>query len=305
MEPKITIAVCTYNRKRILQECLYSLRNQKISQEIFNIIVVDNNSSDGTADFVQNMLMDWTNAKYIFEPIQGLSHARNRALGETKTAWLAFLDDDAKARNNWIETILTTISKNDFDAFGGPYYAWYHFGQPPHWRPDTFDTYVAEQGYGPLQGATYIPGGNCAIRVSAARECGGFAQNLGMVGKTCAYGEETALFKTMKASRYRLGYVPHMIIDHCVCLHKYKLVWQIQSLFARGRAKQRISPEQKPLMLLRYVYKFLKVPLNIIRQSIHSDNKVSFLKLLFYGFTSPLFYSGVIFERYFGEKRND
>lgn len=198
-------------------------------------MIINNNSTDDTqkiAEYFKNKFFDF---HIFFEKQQGLSHARNRAFRECQTKWIAFLDDDAKAHPDWVSTILTTIQKNDFDAFGGPYYAWHPYGPAPSWLPEDFGTYESPQGYGLLQGDTFIPGGNCVLRSDVARRIGTFSIELGMNGSLCGYGEETQFFERMRTAGYRMGYVPQLKIDHCVLPYKYTLRWQLHSAFISGR----------------------------------------------------------------------
>ena len=232
--PLVTVVVCTYNRAYILAECLASLVSQTTPLDQFEILVIDNNSTDDTHKVAAEFCDRVPDARVVFEPSQGLSHARNRGLAEAQSEWIAFIDDDAKAHPGWVASILSTIAKNDFDAFGGPYYAWHRFGTPPAWLPESFGTYLGSPTYGPL-GIHHIPGGNCAFKKQAVIDAGAFPVELGMAGHKCAYGEETLVFNRLKASGNRLGFVPDMRIDHCVLPHKYTLRWQLSSAFASGR----------------------------------------------------------------------
>ncbi len=203
-------------------------------QEQWRVLVVNNNSTDATQEEAQKFVGRLPGLRVVIEPAQGLAHARNRGLAEAQTEWVAFLDDDAKAHANWVGTILETIAKGDFDAFGGPFYTWHRYGPPPSWLPDNFGTYTGPGQYGPL-GGFYIPGGNCAFKKYLALALGGFPAELGMSGNKSAYGEETLLFNKMRAEGHRLGFAPDMGIDHCVLPYKYKLRWQLISAFASGR----------------------------------------------------------------------
>lgn len=234
MLPSLTVIICTYNRAFIIGECLESLVRQTTALETFEILLVDNNSNDETQKVAASYVHKLPNLKIAEELQQGLSHARNRGVAEAQTEWIAFLDDDAKARPDWVETILATIAKDDFDAFGGPYYAWHRSGPPPSWFPENFGTYFGAPQYGQL-GQFHIPGGNCALKKTAAQAAGSFSTELGMSGNKSAYGEETLLFNRMKEHGYRLGFVPDMAIDHCVLPYKYSLRWQFASAFAAGR----------------------------------------------------------------------
>ena len=241
VQPQLTVVICTYNRAYILGECLQSLQQQTVPTCFFNVIVADNNSTDNTQALLKDFTHGWPQLKIIVENKQGAGSARNAALKEVTTDWVACLDSDGKAHPNWLAEIFETIKKDDFDAFGGPYYAWHFFGPPPKWFPKKFGTYEAAQGYGPLQRDSYIPGGSCAFKLSTAKAVGNFPTNIGMTGNKCAYGEETVMFNRMHDAGFRLGYVPNMKIDHCVLPYKYSFIWQMKSFYARGQSYQEIT----------------------------------------------------------------
>lgn len=240
--PNITVIIAAYNRGNILGECLNSLLSQTISNKSFNVIIIDNNSTDNTQEILSTFSRNWPQLKIITECKQGAGHARNTALDIVTTEWVACLDSDGKAHPDWIEKIISEIEKNSFDAFGGPYYAWHFFGPPPQWFPPEFGTYEAQQSYGLLQGDSYIPGGNCAFKLATAKAVGGFPTDIGgMTGGKCLYGEETLMFNRMREAGFRLGYVPDMKIDHCVLPYKYSFFWQMKSYLARGESNYQIT----------------------------------------------------------------
>ena len=78
MVAHLSVIVCTYNRCDLLTGCLQSLGDQRLSPARFEVVVVDNNSTDDTAAVVEHHQARLANLRYVFEPIQGLSHARNR-----------------------------------------------------------------------------------------------------------------------------------------------------------------------------------------------------------------------------------
>ena len=235
--PLLTVVICTYNRSFILGECLDSLVTQTVPVEKFEILVVDNNSTDGTQKIATEFCNGIPNAHVISEPTQGLSYARNRGLKEAKSEWVAFIDDDAKASPQWVSSILKTIKAGDFDCFGGPYRAWHRFGPPPAWFSSDWENSISihQSHYGPMVAGNYPTGGTCAMHRELALLLGGFPTDVGMSGDKCAYGEETALFQKMLQYGMRIGYVPEMVIDHCVLPYKYSLVWRLKSAYAHGR----------------------------------------------------------------------
>jgi glycosyltransferase involved in cell wall biosynthesis len=239
----LTVIICTYNRAFILEDCLNSLACQNVSLNLFHVLVINNNSTDDTRKVAERYAGNLPGFRVVDEPRQGLACARNRGLIEAQTEWVAFLDDDAKARPDWVAAILDAIGEDDFDGFGGPYYAWHRFGPAPNWFDPAWGTYAPEQTYGPLTEA-HIPGGNCALRREYAIVAGNFPEDLGMSGKKCAYGEETLLFERMRKRGFRLGFVPKMIIDHCVLPYKYSFWWKLKSGFASGSAWALVSIEK-------------------------------------------------------------
>lgn len=275
----LTIAICTYNRSDYIEHVLLSLVQQTISSSQYSLLIVDNNSTDSTQSIVQSFSDKFKNFKICVEHKQGLSFARNRAIQECITPWIAFLDDDAKADKNWVKEVLYSIKRNDFDAFGGPYTAWLAHGPLPSWLPSDYGNYRPIQSYGPLQQGTHIPGGNCAIRLEICKKVGEFSHNMGMKGKSCGYGEETLLFMKMQQQGFRLGFVPAMKIEHCVLPHKYNLIWQLRSAFSGGRDWIRLQQyigNQKNIPY--YLYIFLLTTVKCIKYfRIYTFKKALFL----------------------------
>lgn len=281
MHHNLTIVICTYNRAHILSEALTSLLQQTVPTEDYSILIIDNNSTDHTQELVESFKNKFTDIRIVLENNQGLSHARNRAFKECQTEWLAFLDDDAKAHPDWVETILHTIEKGDFDGFGGPFYAWHHYGPAPRWLPEDFGTYESPQGYGLLEENTYIPGGNSVLRCDAARSVGTFSTELGMNGDHCGYGEETQFFERMRTAGYRMGYVPKLKIDHCVLPYKYTLRWQMRSAFEYGKAAANFPENIKKIMLLRCLWHCFRAPFRILSDIIRHRKNFTLSRIIF------------------------
>ncbi len=101
-----TVAICTYNGEKRLPVVLERLRSQINTEQIsWEIVVIDNNSTDNTAKLIQEYQVNWSQAypiKYYFEPQQGLAFARQRAVQEANGTLVGFLDDDNLATPNWV-----------------------------------------------------------------------------------------------------------------------------------------------------------------------------------------------------------
>ncbi len=241
---KLSILIATYNRAHIINYCLQSLVEQTALQDDFEVIIINNKCTDTTDEVVQGFAGKIKNLRIIYEEKQGLSHARNAGFAATQSDWLAYLDDDAQARPTWVEVIFREIEHGKFDAFGGPYLAWHHYGPAPKWfAPDWCSTAHLFNYYGeiPIQRACPI-GCNCVLRKDAVLKVGGFDAKLGMTGNTCAYGEETKLFEDMRKAGFRLGSVPDLVIAHCVLPYKYSMKWRVKAAFAHGYAAPHVEP---------------------------------------------------------------
>lgn len=234
--PIITVIIATYNRAYILGECLESLATQTASQETFEVIVVDNNSTDNTEAIVGLFYDKIPGLCFVKESRQGLSYARNTGISIARAEWIACLDSDAKAHANWIEIILREISRDNFDCFGGPYLAWHRDRIPPVWFAKEWESTIHDYKlYRVLPEKIFPTGGSCAFKKKLALAVGEFPVDIGMQGEKCGYGEETKLFVHMCESGARIGSVPDMLIDHCVLPYKYTMAWRLHSAYAHGR----------------------------------------------------------------------
>jgi glycosyltransferase involved in cell wall biosynthesis len=87
---KITAVLCTYNRAELLAEALDSLLAQSLAPETYEILVVDNGSTDATVDVVQAFGARHL-VRYLLEQRLGLSHARNTGAAAARTPYVAYL----------------------------------------------------------------------------------------------------------------------------------------------------------------------------------------------------------------------
>lgn len=120
----LTIAICTFNGAVRVPEVLDHLRRQTDADHLsWEVLVIDNNSTDDTAQAVHNQRARWrpdVPLTYILEERQGLAHARQRAVDAGSGEWIAFLDDDNLPRHDWVAAALGFARTHDrAAAFGG------------------------------------------------------------------------------------------------------------------------------------------------------------------------------------------
>lgn len=97
----ISIVICTYNRADILQQTLESFFSLNSLDNNFELIVVDNNSTDTTREIVEYFVDQNPQVLYRFEKKPGLSQARNTGIKEAKGEIVAFVDDDVFFDKEW------------------------------------------------------------------------------------------------------------------------------------------------------------------------------------------------------------
>jgi len=204
-----SVIICTYNRCDLLKESLVSILSIMPDNGKYELIVIDNNSTDNTKETVRN----FTNVRYVLEANQGLSYARNRAIKESQNTILLFLDDDIELNSNYFEICKALYSESDCNIVGGkvlPYKV-----QIPHWLAPEFYylSSVFDLGNQPMD-VSKVMGANYTMRKSVAVEVGGYNINLGRKGKNLAGGEEVEYLNRAKSKGYKINYEPNLVVYH-------------------------------------------------------------------------------------------
>jgi len=235
--PQISVIICTYNRAVPLARALTAFRDQKDPPPT-EIIVVDNNSSDGTAQAVRRRTEDLRPllpVTYVFEPTQGLSRARNAGIAAARGEILAFLDDDAVPSPGWLAAIAEIFATHpDAAAAGGPIEP--EFETPrPAWLSPGLEGYYAILDLG--HDAQEFPrnrlpfGANMALRRNDLGDLR-FSEALGRCGTSLASGEEFALLAKLRDQDRKIYYAPGMHVHHFIGKERLRIEW----LMARSRA---------------------------------------------------------------------
>ena len=115
--PLISIIVPAYNRADEIDEFLYSFEKQ--SAKNFEIIVVDDGSTDNTKTVVETHKHK-LDLKYFFQQNKGPGVARNSGMEKAKGDIFVFIDSDCTVPENYIKNLTRHLENEDFDAFGGP-----------------------------------------------------------------------------------------------------------------------------------------------------------------------------------------
>jgi glycosyltransferase involved in cell wall biosynthesis len=266
-----TVAICTYNGADRLPEVLTYLQRQVGTEAIqWEVLVVDNNSSDRTADVVRQFTHHWREdcqLRYSFEPKQGVFYARNRAIQEAKSAeWVGFLDDDNLPDENWVaEAYRFGQSNPKVGAYGGIIHA--KLDDSP---PDYFDRIkilfaIYNRGSKPFcyersakpRRIPAAPGS--VVRKQAWREC--IPQRLMLQGRDEAKKtmlgacEDLECMYYIQNSNWQIWHNPTMEIWHHIPVSRLERQYLLKVARTSGMSNHalrvaRLQPEQRSLMIL-------------------------------------------------------
>jgi len=248
---KISIAICTYNRDYFLDLCLSSIYKFNGDKDNIEIIVIDNNSIDNTRPIVKRYQLEHSNLLYFKEEEIGLSHARNRAIKESNAKFIAFIDDDLKISDNYIERLIWAVDNYEFDCLGGMYYPWYIEKKPKWISKDFGQKEKLLDSIGKLK-SEYISGGNMVFPTTKIKELGGFPINFGMKGDEIRYGEEDYVQNIIREQGGTIIFDPDLIVYHAVQKYKFSLKWRFKSIYTNTKSNYIIHPTKGEIYSLLY-----------------------------------------------------
>lgn len=115
MEKKFSIIVPAYNAEEYLERCIASMANQNFPCDKYEVIVINDGSTDGTLDLLNNLCRKYSFLRYVTTVNGGLSRARNRGIKESVGEYLLFVDSDDSIRSNLLAQIYDELIKDDLD----------------------------------------------------------------------------------------------------------------------------------------------------------------------------------------------
>lgn len=253
--PKVSIIICTYNRSDLLITTLQSLLILDDLEQA-EIIVVDNCSKDDTAACVMKFIAthgSGLSIRYMMEPVQGLSAARNTGILASKTPLIAFLDDDAIPCQTWITTIVSTFeSKPEVMAMGGKIAPIFE-SKRPEWliKPFELPYTIVDLGNRIKEYPAHLHpcGANMAMR-KLVFDISLFPLDLGRKGDSLLSGEESWLFGQIQREGHSILYHPQMAVDHFVPTNRLTEDWIMKRYYSQGISNAVKSEGMKGKLLL-------------------------------------------------------
>jgi glycosyltransferase involved in cell wall biosynthesis len=201
----------------VLPRALDSLLNQDLDHARYEIVVVDNNCTDGTSQIIESFCSNYPNVRSVFEPTQGLSQARNTGILTARAPLIAFTDDDVRVSRDWVSTIVRLFAEHPEAAglggrvlpnWGGPWPAWL---TREHWAPLALVDYGDSAFHVNTSKPLCLIGANSAYRRDAFNRIGMFALHVQAVGREVAIEDHEFLLRLWR-SRGQGYYCPSLTV---------------------------------------------------------------------------------------------
>jgi glucosyl-dolichyl phosphate glucuronosyltransferase len=219
----ITVILCTYNRCADLVVALESLAASQMPSSIpWEVLVVDNNSTDRTREVVESFCRRHSKRfRYLFEPKPGKSFALNAGIANAGSAILAFMDDDATVTPGWLQNLTAPLQHGEWAGSAGKILPAQKFTPPP-WLPDDLVNWGGilcayfDLGDDPCELDRAPYGVNMAFRRRVFEKYGGFRTDLGPRPNSQIRNEDTEFGRRLLAAGERLRYEPSAVVYHPV-----------------------------------------------------------------------------------------
>lgn len=246
----VSVAIQTYNRSGMLAQTLESLRQLRppVAAD-YEVLVVDNNSKDDTPEVIRRYADELApRLRSVFEPRQGLSHARNRALAEAKGDIVAFTDDDVCVDPGWLQALCDAFAKYSASVVGGRSYLIYPTPEGrPSWLPAERETLYSRLDHGPEVCVGIdkdLFGLNFSVLKRAAIEAGGFDVTFGRRGTNLACGEEEDLLNRIRQAGGIVVYEPGAVVGHRVLPERLTKRWLLRRVYQGAASGERLRRVQ-------------------------------------------------------------
>lgn len=258
---QISIVICTYNRASILKDTLSSFLECNRTDIDYELLVIDNNSSDSTKEVVKPFTEKFSTIKYHFESKQGLSEARNLGISLSLGDIIAFVDDDVYFEPSWLIEVMRIFQDYpEASCMGGKSIPQFESGKP-EWIENEFFGYYGSTNSGDVTKWMLYPehpfGLNMAFKCNVFHRIGLFNENLGRKKKNLLSGEESEFFFRVQQANLKVIYNPRALLYHRISSERTSKEWILLRHYWAGISSiifdQLIAPESRQTLLKKAI----------------------------------------------------
>jgi glucosyl-dolichyl phosphate glucuronosyltransferase len=257
---KASIIIPTHNRANVLLLCLEAVSKLNTDPESFEILVVDNRSTDNTKEVLDTFanLHPDLSLRYIYDGTPGVSYARNHGVMEALGEIICLLDDDSPPTPEWLNSLLRPFSDLTVGCVGGQSIPDFQGQEVPDWLQGDLQGLLS--GYTlPFSEPTQLVyweqfplSCNMAIRRKLFDELGYFRTDLDRKGNQALAAGDTEMAERIHKAGWKVIYIPDAPVNHLVPpnrltkAHIYRI--------GRGLAESHIilTFDRNPLKILRW-----------------------------------------------------
>jgi len=243
---KLSVILCTYNRSERFRTTLESVASSQLPATVeWEVLVVDNNSTDNTRQVLDEFCRSHPRFRYLFEAKQGLSHARNAGIREARGDVIAFVDDDVTVDPCWLHHLTAPLDGSHWAGVGGRIRAqqtlvlpkWLRIEGPYSMGGSVAAAFDRGDEPGELREAPY--GTNMAYRKCMFDKYGHFRGDLGRSGGGMIGKEDIEFGDRLIARGERLWYAPSAIVYHPVLEERLTKAYLLSWWFGCGQSTVR------------------------------------------------------------------
>lgn len=249
----ISLIICTYNNAELLRRTLDALSGQVVRPGTsWEVLVVDNNSTDGTPDVVRAFQVAHPElaVRSCLERQQGLHHARVRGATETDAEVLAFVDDDCLLGPGWVQSALDFLAAHPrCGALGGKVELEFQAPVEPALRQ--FGWALAEQNHGDEpKRVDFLVGAGLVLRRQALKESGwlnGPPLLQDRTGRELVSGGDMEIGVRIASASWELWYDPACRIGHIIPAYRTTLEYLRRIVYGLGKSHVMVQALATPL----------------------------------------------------------
>jgi glycosyltransferase involved in cell wall biosynthesis len=242
---KFSVIICTYNREKYLYNVLKSVAENAFPAGNYELIVIDNNSTDDTASECGRFHAAFpaVNYRYLLETQQGLSHARNRGIREAAGDIIIYVDDDATVNAGYLQAYYSFFEQYPLAmAAGGPVMPVYETEKPrwlSHFTVPLITGYFYKgREIKAFKKSGFPRGGNAAYRKTVFDKAGYFNVQLGRKGTNLIGAEEKDIFDKMRTLHMPFYYLPGAVLYHIIPANKLTGAYFNTLTVSMGKSEQ-------------------------------------------------------------------